>query len=77
MISVQGKMTKINTVTTRQLGEMTIVGPFRLSEHSGPLYLELKKIRICIVGHTVHFYTNVDQVFSSEKLRPNVLVDER
>jgi hypothetical protein len=39
--SVQEKMTKINTVTTGQLGEMTIVGAFRLSEHSGPLYLQL------------------------------------
>jgi hypothetical protein len=38
IISVQEKMTKINTVTTRQLGEITIVRPFRLSEHSGPLY---------------------------------------
>jgi hypothetical protein len=38
IISVQEKMTKINTVTTRQLGEMTIVGAFRLSGHSGPLY---------------------------------------
>jgi hypothetical protein len=37
VISVQGKMTKINTVTTRQLGEMTVVGAFRLSEHAGAL----------------------------------------
>jgi hypothetical protein len=37
VICVQEKMTKINTVTTRQLGEMTIGGAFRLSEHSGPL----------------------------------------
>jgi hypothetical protein len=36
-------MTKINTVATRQLGEMTIVGAFMLSEHSGPLYREEKK----------------------------------
>jgi hypothetical protein len=37
VISVRGNKTKINTVTTRQLGEMSIVGRFRLSEHSGPL----------------------------------------
>jgi hypothetical protein len=34
-------MTKINTVTTRQLGEMTIVGAFRLSEHIGCRSIEV------------------------------------
>jgi hypothetical protein len=37
VISVQEKMTKIKRVTARQLGEMTIVGAFRLSDNSGPL----------------------------------------
>jgi hypothetical protein len=41
-------MTKINTVTTRQLGEMSIAGPFRLSAHSGPLYVQHYFLEIVI-----------------------------
>jgi hypothetical protein len=38
VISVQEKLTKIKTVITWQLGEMSIVGRSRLLEHSGHLY---------------------------------------
>jgi hypothetical protein len=37
VIYVQEKMAKINIVTERVLGEMSIVGRFRLLEHAGPL----------------------------------------
>jgi hypothetical protein len=37
--SVQEKMTKINTVTTRELGEMSNVREFRLSEYSIMMFI--------------------------------------
>jgi hypothetical protein len=48
-------MTKINTVTARQLGEMTIVGAFRLSEHSGTLHTivhgKQNNFQASMIGH--------------------------
>jgi hypothetical protein len=65
-------MTKINAVTTRQLGEMTIVGPSRLSEHSGPLYVNricLRKYRYAVTPEE-EFHVRIYQQLSNQ-LRKN------
>jgi hypothetical protein len=72
IISVQEKMTKINTVTTRQLGEMTIVGAFRLLEHSGPLYFKVLSLSLVSRGslRALHLIWSVPLLLSCSISRP-------